>query len=127
MEIILDTHSFIWFIDGDENLSLKARKEIENIANIKFISIASIWEMAIKVNLGRLELNQPFENINKQILQNGFEILPILFNHTLKLTKLALHHRDPFDRLIIAQSLVEKMPVVSKDKQFDEYGVKRIW
>lgn len=127
MNLILDTHSFIWFINGDNNLSAKARKEIENPVNAKFISIASIWEMAIKVSLDRLEINRPFEDINKQIDNNGFEILPILFEHTLKLTKLSFHHRDPFDRLIIAQSLTEKMPIISKDKHFDSYKVKRIW
>ena len=127
MNIILDTHSFIWFINGDNNLSAKARKEIENPANINFISIASIWEMAIKVSLDRLEIMRPFEDIKNQIDNNGFEILPILFEHTLKLTNLTFHHRDPFDRLIIAQSVVEKMPIISKDKLFDKYKVKRIW
>ena len=127
MNLILDTHIFIWFINGDNNLTAKSRKEIENPANVKFISIASIWEMAIKVSLKRLDINRPFEDILEQIDDNGFEILPILFEHTLKLTKLDLHHRDPFDRLIIAQSLVEKMPVISKDKFFDAYKVRRIW
>lgn len=83
--------------------------------------------MAIKISLGKLIINQPFENIINIIEKNGFEILPITYDHVAKVSKLSFHHRDPFDRMIIAQALSEKMTIVSHDSAFDLYRVKRIW
>lgn len=99
---LLDTHTLIWFIEGSKELSRTARQtiEIENADN--YVSIASLWEIAIKVSLGKLELKTPFNQIDRQITQNGFEILPVTFEDTLIVSALPFHHRDPFDRIIIA-------------------------
>jgi PIN domain nuclease of toxin-antitoxin system len=127
MNLLLDTHSFIWFGDDNIKLSSDAKKSIENSRNNIFISIATLWEMAIKISIGKLETTLPLDKIIKQINNNGFEILPIFPEHTLIVSKLKFHHRDPFDRIIIAQGLSEKMTIVSNELIFDKYKVKRIW
>ncbi|HJY21566.1 MAG TPA: type II toxin-antitoxin system VapC family toxin [Hanamia sp.] len=127
MNNLLDTHAFIWFIEGDNQLSDQARKSIERNDVISFISIASLWEISIKISLKKLELKTPFTDISKQILKNGFQILPITFEDTLTLTGLPFYHRDPFDRIIISQSVTNKLSIISKDKNFIEYGVTLIW
>jgi PIN domain nuclease of toxin-antitoxin system len=99
--------------------------EEENATN--FVSIASLWEMAIKISLGKLELKMPFDHIEQQIAANGFEILPITLQDILTVSTLPFHHRDPFDRIIIAQSLNNDMIVISKDKFFDQYQAKVRW
>lgn len=127
MNLLLDTHTFIWFINGNKELSDKAKRIIENPSNKSYISIATIWEMAIKISLERLKINKPFESILEQILKNNFEILPITFEHTLLISKLSFHHRDPFDRIIIAQGHIEKMTIVTKDENFSKYNIKLLW
>ncbi len=127
MNLILDTHAFIWFVNADKNLTTKAREAIENPFNFSHISIASLWEMAIKISLGKLEIKYPFEQILPQIYENGFEILPITFEHISVISELEFHHKDPFDRLIIAQAMAERMMIISKDKLFDHYRVTRLW
>lgn len=127
MKLLLDTHAFIWFINGDKSLSLKAKKEILKSSNSKFFSIASIWEMAIKISLEKLKINYPFQEVFQQIQENGFEILPIIFEHTDLVRQLEFHHRDPFDRLLIAQAMWEGMTIVSKDEKFLNYPVKTTW
>lgn len=127
MNILLDTHCFIWFVNGDKTLSSNSRRLIESSSNNCYISIASLWEMAIKISLEKLIIKRPFENIINIIEENGFEILPITYDHTARVSKLSFHHRDPFDRMIIAQALTEKMAIVSHDSAFDLYRVKRIW
>ena len=127
MKLLLDTHTFIWFINGDERLSTKAKKEILKSSNKKFISMASIWEMAIKTSLGKLRINYPFKEVFNQIEENGFVTLSIIFDHTLLVSQLEFHHRDPFDRLLIAQAIFENMKIISKDESFHKYQVKMIW
>jgi PIN domain nuclease of toxin-antitoxin system len=127
MNKLLDTHAFIWFIEGDVQLSGQARKAIEKNDVVNFVSIASLWEIAIKISLGKLELRMPYSNISTMIANNGFQILPITFEDTLTLTKLPFHHRDPFDRVIISQSLTNNLSIISKDKTFNDYGVNLIW
>ncbi len=124
---LLDTHTLIWFIDGSDLLSQKARNEIEDENAINFVSIASLWEIAIKASLGKIELKTSFNQINNKLVENGFEILPITFEDTLIISNLPFHHRDPFDRIIIAQAMTNKMTIFSKDGQFSLYGVKVIW
>ncbi len=121
MEYLLDTHTFLWFINGDKELSKKAKNSIADPDASKFISIASTWEIAIKVNLGKLKLDMPFEELKQQIILNGFEILPITFEHTLKLCSLEHIHSDPFDRIIITQAYAENLTVISKDGNFSKY------
>ena len=128
MKYLLDTHTLIWFLTGDKKLSDKARHLIDNPDNRKFLSIASLWEIAIKVSLGKLALNKPFEKLfPEQLHFNRIEILDITVDNLIKLTTLPFHHRDPFDRLIVAQALVERLPVIGADVIFDAYGINREW
>ena len=128
MNLLLDTHSFIWFIEGNPRLSETARTLITDGGNEVFLSVASLWEMAIKISLGKLGLSEPYEVfIATQLQLNQIGLLDISFSHTVRVTKLPFHHRDPFDRLLNAQSLVEDIPIVSIDAKLDDYGVRRIW
>jgi PIN domain nuclease of toxin-antitoxin system len=126
MEYLLDTHAFLWFINGDEQISQKAKDAISDPDAIKYISIISLWEIAIKLNLGKLKLDFPFEDLRKQVTLNGFDLLPLTFEHTLELTNLDLHHRDPFDRIIISQALAEGLTLISKDGNFEKYSDLRL-
>lgn len=105
MNYLLDTHTILWFLEGNENLSLDARFATENPDNISFISIASIWEIAIKLNLGKLKLDIKLEELKSEIIKNGFEILPLDFEHIIGLSNLETIHKDPFDRIIISQAI----------------------
>ncbi len=128
MKYLLDTHRLLWFLSGDEQLSAPARQLIENESNEMFISVASLWEIAIKVSLRKLHLGQPFEKLFPfQLEQNSIEILDISLTHLSTLSRLPFHHRDPFDRLIIAQSFVENLPIIGVDGLFDAYSVQRQW
>lgn len=128
MNLLLDTHAFLWFIDGNTRLSAQARTLIEDEGNAKWVSTASLWEMAIKISLGRLRLEQAFERlIPEQMEKNGFALLPLRINHMAKITALPFHHRDPFDRLLAAQCLMEDFSMVSADAAFDNYAVRRLW
>ena len=128
MKLPLDTHTFLWFIIGSPNLSPDARALIEDEANDKFLSVASLWEMAIKLSIGRLSLSAPFDVlIPQQLGLNGIGLLGIGVEHAAVVATLPLHHRDPFDRMLVAQAIVGAMPVISIDAAFDLYGVKRLW
>ena len=128
MKLLLDTHTLLWFIAGNLSLSASARALIEDAANEKFVSIVSIWETAIKVSIGKMSLSAPFDVLfPHQIEVNGFELLPVKIEHTSVVTSLPFHHRDPFDRLLIAQAIEEKMTLLSVDTVFDDYGVTRLW
>ena len=128
MKYLLDTHTLLWFLMGDKKLSHKARRLIDNPENKKLLSIASLWEIAIKVSVRKLVLDKSFERLfPEQLHFNRIEILDITVNSLTKLTTLPFHHRDPFDRLIIAQALVEKLPIIGTDAVFDAYGVSREW
>jgi len=128
MKGLLDTHAFLWFTLDDSQLSPTAKRFIESTTNQIFVSPASIWEIAIKIRLGKYNLAYPFENfIEQQLNINSFQLLPILPNHITPLARLDLHHKDPFDRLLVCQALVESIPIISGDRAFDRYGVSRIW
>lgn len=127
-KFLLDTHSFLWFISDHPSLSMSAKLLIEDASNQRLISIASIWEMAIKTSLGKLSFSSPFETfIVQQIQINEFEILGITIDHLTTVSTLSMHHRDPFDRLLIAQALVEEIPIVGVDSAFDAYPIQRLW
>ncbi|MEQ1525439.1 MAG: type II toxin-antitoxin system VapC family toxin [Gallionella sp.] len=127
MKLLLDTQAFLWFLLDDERLSTHAKTSIEQ-AETLYLSPASHWEIAIKIALGKYSLPESFTQfMARELVSNNMTILPIEISHTARLTDLPFHHRDPFDRLIIAQSLAEQLPVVSIDLQFDTYGVKRVW
>ena len=128
MRVLLDTHTMYWYIEGDPQLSATARTLIQEASNEVLISPSSYWEIAIKVSLGKWQLNRPYEDfMDIGLKQYGFLILPILPAHTARLISMTFHHKDPIDRLLLAQALVEKMPIVSADVQLDGYGVTRIW
>lgn len=127
MQNLLDTHALIWFIDGSTEMSGKARKEIESESATNFVSIASLWEIAIKVSLEKLKLTAPFFQIEAKLIENGFIILPVTFEDTLIISSLPFHHRDPFDRIIIAQSMTNNLTIISKDDYFLSYDVKVSW
>jgi PIN domain nuclease of toxin-antitoxin system len=126
--LLLDTHTFLWFIGGNTNLSNTARNAIEDISNQRFISIATLWEISIKVSIGKLKIGLAFiELVEQEVYGNAIEILEISSEHLDELVKLPFHHKDPFDRLIISQSLVENMTLVSKDAAFQSYPIKLLW
>jgi len=128
MKAILDTHSLLWYLEGNPRLSAAARAFIDPLANELFVSIASLWEIAIKCSLGKLNLAKPFETMfPEQLQRNSIEILNIRIEHLNKLCTLPLHHRDPFDRLLTSQALVDGIPIISADPALDDYGVTRIW
>ncbi len=127
MQLLLDTHTFIWFISGDQALPQRALNAIKDTDNKCYISIASIWEIAIKFSLKKLELKSDFDNIIDFLAANDIEILPINFQHLQKVITLEFHHRDPFDRIIIAQGLVENLTIITKDENFPRYTDRLLW
>jgi PIN domain nuclease of toxin-antitoxin system len=128
MNYLLDTHTFLWFINDDPALSATAKALIENPDNAIHLSVASVWEMAIKTSLGKLEMPSPFADfIDEQLRENSITLLDIRTTHAGGVVRLPFHHRDPFDRLIIAQSKSEDMPIIGKDVIFDDYGIDRLW
>ena len=128
MRLLLDTHAFLWFVGGDERLSDRAKEAIADLENEVFLSVASLLEIAVKINIGKLKLPRPFgELIPEQLLKNEIAILRIELSHMAKYVDLPLHHRDPFDRLIVVQAQVEEMLVVSKDEKFGSYDVDLFW
>jgi PIN domain nuclease of toxin-antitoxin system len=128
MKLLLDTHTFLWFIEGSLNLSDTARNIIENQNNERFLSIASLWEMSIKVSIKKLKLAMSFKDlVKREINGNAIELIGILPEHLDALAELPFHHKDPFDRLIISQSLVENMPIITRDAAFSNYPITLIW
>ena len=127
MNYLLDTHTLIWFLNGDKSLSIKARKAIESFDANNFVSIASLWEIAIKLSLDRLSIKVPFSKLSNELDKNNFQLLPITFNDTVILTSLPFNHRDPFDRILISQSIANDFTLISKDKEFSSYKIKLLW
>ena len=124
MRLLLDTHTFLWFLLDDLRLSTTARELIDDSANDIEVSPATYWEIAIKIGLGKYELPEPYDVfIEREIATNDFRILPIEPKHTAVLILLPYYHRDPFDRLLIAQAMAEDIPIVSVDLAFDAYPV----
>jgi PIN domain nuclease of toxin-antitoxin system len=127
MRCLLDSHTFLWFVHGDRRLTIPAREAISSAENQVFLSIASLWEIAIKISLDKLELWKPLPDLFRELAANRIELLGIQPQHLFTLTDLPFHHRDPFDRLIIVQAMVEDMPVLSADPKFREYPVQIVW
>ena len=128
MKSILDTHTFIWWITNDPRMTDKVRKIIADSSNELFLSVASCWEMVIKMQTGKLKLtDDPGSFIPDQMYLNGIQGLAIQISHVLHTHKLPLYHRDPFDRIIISQSYVEQIPVITNDPLFEKYDVKVVW
>jgi PIN domain nuclease of toxin-antitoxin system len=128
MDYLLDTHSLLWIVTDDPRLSTKAKELFLDDDNEIYFSIASIWELAIKISLKRVILDEPLDIFIKSHIQgNNIKILPIEIKHVLKVENLPFHHRYPFDRLIISQGIVENIPIITKDSDFESYPIKKIW
>jgi PIN domain nuclease of toxin-antitoxin system len=128
MRVLLDTHALLWFINGDTRLSDAARKVIDDDSVEIYLSLASVWEISIKYGLGDLKLTgKPQECLPSLLSDAGVHLLPITFDHVTAIADLPQHHRDPFDRLILVQSQLENLTLVSGDTAFDPYGIKRHW
>ncbi len=127
MNYLLDTHTIIWFLNGDDKLSIKSKEIIENQENFKFVSIATVWEIAIKISLDKFKFDKGFKKFLDLIEDNGFEIIPISFDHALTVSTLKFIHRDPFDRLIISQALTDNLTIITKDEYIEKYDVKTTW
>ncbi len=126
--LLLDTHTFLWWASDAPELSDSARKAISDTGNECFLSSASCWELAIKSSLGKLRLSKPVERfISDLITENGFRLLTIDLRHAAKVETLPFHHRDPFDRLLIAQAITEKLTLVSADSIFSRYDIQLLW
>lgn len=126
MSLLLDTHALIWFLDNDTRLPISIRSRIETTPDV-FISTASLWEIAIKANIGKLELSAPFSTIESNLVALKITQLPITFKDLEFYLSLPLHHRDPFDRLLIAQATHHSLVLVSQDTQMDAYSIQRLW
>ena len=125
MKLLLDTHIFVWWADQPENLSQAALYALEDEANSLLLSVASVWEMQIKLQLGKLKLSLPLkELVESQQEANDLQLLSVELEHVLALDALPFHHKDPFDRLLIAQSIEEDVTLVSADSKFSAYLVK---
>ena len=128
MKYLLDTHAFLWFVTGDARLSPQAISTIKNSGNDIYFSAASAWEIAIKNQLGRIKIDEDLEQfITNQLVQNGFRPLSITIIHTCHTGKLPLHHKDPFDRILISQSIIENTPLISTDTNIKRYDVQLVW
>ena len=123
---LLDTHTFIWLTENDPTLPEPLRDLIDTTETV-YVSIASLWEMAIKLQLGKLHLKQPYQTIGPALEESDILILPISFEATAQVRQLPLHHRDPFDRMLIAQAITQSLTIISNDKAFDAYPVERQW
>jgi len=128
VKYLLDTHALLWIVGNDQRLSDKVQALFLNTKNDFFLSVASLWEMAIKISLKKLEIGQDLEQFREEHIRgNDVQVINIRAEHIFPITDLPFHHRDPFDRLLVCQAMVEKMPIISKDPAFDAYPVKRIW
>ena len=128
MRLLLDTHVFLWALMDDPKLSRIAREAFLHPANDLLLSVASTWEIAIKASLGKLDMPKPLGRfLRQQLERNTISLLPIELNHAVRVATLPFHHRDPFDRLLLAQSLEEQLPILSADTALDAYEVQRLW
>lgn len=128
MRLLLDTHSLIWYLSSDSRLSKTALELLADPETDAYVSAASLWEIAIKANLGKLELKMPFEELfPAQLESNDFELLPIEINHLHRLLGLPFHYRDPFDRLLISQAIEESLVILGQDQEFRSYPVAMVW
>lgn len=128
MNLLLDTHALLWMADGAPQLSARAAAEIANTSNVKAVSVASLWEIAIKVSTRKLTLARPLAEFMAELRATGLlQFMPVLDAHLVTVATLPFHHRDPFDRLLIAQALTDGFTIVGTDPAFDAYGVARLW
>ena len=127
MRFLLDTHTVLWFFNGDSRLPVHLREILSNKSNIIYVSMISFWEISIKSRKGKLELHRPLADLVRLLRTHGFRFLTINLNHIYRLDTLKPHHHDPFDRMLIAQSLAEDFILIGYDEVFDRYGIRRLW
>jgi PIN domain nuclease of toxin-antitoxin system len=128
VRVLLDTHALLWFLEDNPRLSDAAKRMLEDATTDAYISVASLWEIAIKIGLHKLQIGEPFDQLfPEQLKRNNFELLGVTVEHLTRLTTLPLHHRDPFDRMLIAQALEDQLVLVGADAAFDAYALERIW
>jgi PIN domain nuclease of toxin-antitoxin system len=128
VKALLDTHAFLWWISDDPRLSEKAREIVADGRNELFFSAASGWEISIKAGLGRLEVPEDLQRfISDQLSRNAIQVLPIYLSHAVHTGSLPVHHRDPFDRILVSQAILEQIPLLSADPQFSHYPVEVVW
>ena len=127
MELLLDTHALLWYLSGDKKLSKNAAQHINDQRNHCYVSISSLWEIAVKLSLKKLEIKGGFETVEDFLRNNDFEIMPIDVGHTKLLLTLDYHHRDPFDRMMIVQALSTQAKILTKDDKFNAYDVETVW
>ena len=127
MKLLLDTHTVIWYILDSPRLPDYIRQMLKNGSNEVYVSVVSPWEISIKSRKGHLNLNQSLSSAVRLLRSRGFRLLPVRQKHVFCLDTLKLHHKDPFDRMLVAQSLAENFPLVGNDEVFDLYGIRRLW
>ena len=128
MKLLLDSHVFVWMHDAPQKLSRTVTNKITDATNQIYLSVASVWELQIKIKLGGFSFSDKFETVIRQQQETNFlQILPVELSHALHLENLPLHHKDPFDRLLISQSVVENMTLVSADKRLSAYDLNLLW
>jgi PIN domain nuclease of toxin-antitoxin system len=128
MRALLDTHTFLWFVEGSDRLSRRARAIIDDPSNSLFWSVASMWEVVVKAGTGQLRVvGGNADALLKYMVQNGIDELDISFRHALAVARLPLYHKDPFDRIMVAQAIVEQLVIISADGQLARYPVDVLW
>jgi PIN domain nuclease of toxin-antitoxin system len=127
MNFLLDTHTILWYLSGNKNISSKAKDAIENRENNKFCSIASLWEVAIKISLNKLNFDFDLNEFLKYIDDTGIEIIHISKVHIIKVSSLKFIHRDPFDRLIISQAAINNLTIITNDDDIKKYPISTYW
>jgi PIN domain nuclease of toxin-antitoxin system len=129
VKVLLDTHAFLWWVTDDPQLSSRARRILGDSSNEAYFSAVSGWEIAIKARLGRLSVagDNLEDFVAEQVVANGFQVLPIHVNHTLRTYSLPDYHRDPFDRLLVAQAIIEELALVTADRKLGDYKVRIVW
>jgi len=127
MAFLLDTHAFLWFVAGDKQLPESIKSKILNINESCYLSVASLWEITIKSQIGKLKLEISLQELFDYIDRNRIEIIQITYDHLLTLSELPAHHSDPFDRIIVSQAVTENLTLISKDKGLKKYKIKQQW
>lgn len=127
MRILLDSNSWLWWLNGDSRLSPDVTAAVRDASSEVFFSAASMWEIAIKVGLGKLVLNLPLQEVHARLGPERIIWLPVEAAHCLRVAQLPWHHRDPFDRLLVAQAQAESLTIASSDSALDDYGIPRLW
>lgn len=127
MKLLLDTHALLFWVTEPQLLTLPARNAAADPENLIYVSAATVWEIAIKTHLGKLKAQALLENIHERLREYGFEPLPVTVSHAVRAAELPDVHKDPFDRMLAAQAAEEELAIISQDRVFERYGIRRVW